>query len=1384
MRVTLKRLIQPTLFLLVMLATSCQNELLPVPTGTKVQTSRSIAPDHLTASQGREKIYLTWSLVEGAQRYLVYASDLMTPTESSFKLVTHVPASETPSCQIDVKPGTEAWYRVSAILANGKETVPCDSVLATSLAVPEITAIETDSSDATKISVYWNMSNCRNDTYRKQTEYEIVCTNAQDSSNFVKNSVRATDLGNTQYTVTGLQAHSSYKIKIIARTELGDEAESAELSAETLHQLQPPAPLMLEASRGTSKDKIQLSFVLPEKADIQLKEDGTFEQVPLLFAVYRKASSEPDDKWEELIDNAELLDEKGQKITADYPEDGGLTVYWADSSSDVVRGIMYDYKVQSKLDLSAYTSTQLKDYNYIETSKTVSCANASGWRLALPRISTKGFIQNKLEEDSTTYDSASVGFSMTWNNFILDSDTQNRTLASRYQYLLYETFTPFNCDKDDVSEDTKFLKDFASTEELSLFVRNFNLSIPPKDGGERGIYSYAVYIVSSELSSPFEDDPASLADVFDSATVATPLTVSDNAGSIKDFTVTGGYKDKFLISWTAESGMNYDLTYSESKDGIHVSSDVPVALGSIPTSGTVNVESRIESYAESGVTRTYRLTATPDGGTASPISNTSAPVDSLGTPDPKFSVSEISYDSITVSWKEVLAAKSYSIKMSDGTYIPLYLEGDEKNVEVTQTLSGDTYYSYTFLPEALGDTYRNASLSGEPIPVTVRATSEVSDFTDEIVWTRTLGPATEALSATVAQFYNFITVEWNEVEGARGYQLVRMRYQTDGSKWTPDEDDYEQFYIDADSLSVSSNGENYSAMTVTRSGTKLTLVDTQKDIPQADKETASQSAITQSRISWGIKIEYMVLPLLSEKDSFDGKTLSSSSLHGEKKLSLTSTESISTAGSTVGYGLNVRASKAESSQYIEIEWDKPYAESVNVMPLVYRKISGSSDSREILQSSRGLSKDTVSHQQACSTSNEKTKPWEYSVRYTSSTTQDSYSDSSPFAQSYIDALQEEVVSVAGDKYEPKAVGYLFYLPYFSVNNVPLGSEEGFTESVNWSKWNYSERANGPEDDGDTLAYTVWAKNKNNSSAWFQIASMTADGTVSVMADPGWYETDIANGKESVTLTPKNVSNESGCNNGLLKVQRDYKHYYMIRAQRKNSEGKTIYTYIGLDESVWTYRRISAEEFAKCVLLIMADAINQSGIDSGGNRNVGNFRIKHNSASKTIIYGTPDGNYTHAFYDLPGARNSKLISAFTINFPDSESRSAADGNAAYYFPTAQITVTHENKDLKTYNGSLSFTAGEQGHVGWTVLSDGVKTSWILSAAAKQDSGTQQTIALSSGNETLFKTIFPFGLGQNYDSKVTTYDSSRPPYQNNWWLIREGGTESDSFKLEEE
>ena len=199
---------------------SCQNELLPTPTGTREQTSREAAPEHFEASHGRQKIHLTWAATPGAQGYKIYASDLLTPTEDSFVQVTYIPQSDSPSAEIDVKPGSEAWYRISAILSNGNETVFSKCVRATSLATPEITDIQADSNDASRLTVFWNMSNCRDDTYRRNTEYTITCTSSEHTVSY---TVRAVQLDETEYTVTGLYPHTSYSCMVSARTELGDE---------------------------------------------------------------------------------------------------------------------------------------------------------------------------------------------------------------------------------------------------------------------------------------------------------------------------------------------------------------------------------------------------------------------------------------------------------------------------------------------------------------------------------------------------------------------------------------------------------------------------------------------------------------------------------------------------------------------------------------------------------------------------------------------------------------------------------------------------------------------------------------------------------------------------------------------------------------------------------------------------------------------------------------------------------------------------------------------------------------------------------------------------------------------------------------------------------
>lgn len=1372
---------------------SCQNELLPVPTGIKEQTSREAAPEHFVASHGRQKIHLSWSPVAGAQGYRIYASDLMTPTEESFVQVTYVTQSETPVAEIDVKPGSEAWYRVSAILSNGSETVASKSLRATSLATPEITDIQTDSDDATVLTVYWNMSNCRDDTYRKQTEYTITCISSIDT---VSRTVKATQLQETCFTMTGLMAHTSYSCKITARTEFGDESESSEISAETLHQLQPHAPIALSGSQGDDKDGITLSFKLPEKADLQRKDDGTFEKAPIKFTVYRRALG--DESWAKISDNPGIKKSDGSSLTAaNYPDDGGLDVSWKDTNVPQ-RGLIYEYKVQSYVDLAAFmadpahniasTSDLKAAYNYIETSSTVSSATTSGWRMAQPKLSTRNYEPTPSESEPGTYSSASLGLSFSWNNFLLESSVANSTLAAGYKFLLYETMSPFDCDPGKTGR-TCMVKSFSSIAEVNEYTQTFNLA--GGSSGARGMYSYTVYIVSESAPVPEIGSTTLPSDYYDKIESAPPIAVSDNAGTIEDFEVRGGYKDKFIISWKNQSGTTYSLTYTELVDGETVVSDVEV-FSNRTVSGSTGTETDefTQSSGSHGIERIYRLTATA-GSSSAPISETRFAY-SLGCPEPKFDSSNPYYDTITVRWEDVQAAESYKVQLAEDTPVEITTEGENANTRVSTDALGNKVYSYTFTEDQLGSRCRAADVSGTNMAVKVFATSVVDDTTAASVEARTLGPAQVGLETSVAQYYKSIMVGWKAVEGANAYQILRKRYTSNGSGgWMPDEDEWETFTFDPQTGNVVSNGEPYSAMTVTLSGDKYILKDSHAPIPAADKDSASQNARTQARIPWGIPIEYMVIPLRSTGDSFDGTKLSSSSLTVEgKKLSYTGLVSDSDfikKGSTVGYGLNVHAAKAESSREIQIKWTQPYTGGKSVKPLIYRRLKSSSEiytKNQIVDSSRGLKVTDTEHPQPCSTNEERTKPFEYAVKYIATSSDDSDStqnaeQNNPFVESYTDALSE----IPDTNGEPLAVGYLFHLPQFNVNNViNADGSEGFSESVNWSDWNYTERKNGPEDLDGKPAYTVWTKNKNNSSGWFQIASINRNGEVSFTQDPGWYETDIERSATGLTLTPSGVNNSTGTNNGLLKVQRDYRHYYMIRAQRVNSEGKTIYTYIGLDGNTWTYRRISAEEFAKNVLLIVADANHIAGQDTNsfqGKQGTFSTTVSYHSWSVPVYYDFTYNfdSYIHKFTKCIG--DEREVNSYLLLTSSKAGSGRSYDKKHYNFGESTFSVSGADEAIKnatSYQGSVTFSAGKpNSNYGITYYLEGNYTV----NEVKRDLPTIED------NKAQFESWFPFLLGGDLSKQDrSSYDTDYPCCNGSWWQVRDGGKENSEFKTEAE
>ena len=271
------------------------------------------------------------------------------------------------------------------------------------------------------------------------------------------------------------------------------------------------------------------------------------------------------------------------------------------------------------------------------------------------------------------------------------------------------------------------------------------------------------------------------------------------------------------------------------------------------------------------------------------------------------------------------------------------------------------------------------------------------------------------------------------------------------------------------------------------------------------------------------------------------------------------------------------------------------------------------------------------------------------------------------------------------------------------------------------------------------------------------------------------------GKTWVEIAPvfdlqdgQNVGSGGTNTSGMLKVLRNFKHYYRLVAYRKISEEKTVEATVGSDFSVYGYRNITDEEFAKSVSLILADAIFQCGISSGGGNsvsgNLGKFTIGHTGGTKTVYWGTDGADYQHIFQGgSPSDKDNPFASCFILKFNKIEQRSAVDGNTLYHLPETEIDVTTEKFDgdktyPSSYSGKFSISVGAAGDKGWTPVSDRVKTSWILTI--KKDGEVVKSI--TEENKDKFLEWFPYDIGTSHGSEVKTFNSAIPVYQSpSWW-----------------
>ena len=514
----------------------------------------------------------------------------------------------------------------------------------------------------------------------------------------------------------------------------------------------------------------------------------------------------------------------------------------------------------------------------------------------------------------------------------------------------------------------------------------------------------------------------------------------------------------------------------------------------------------------------------------------------------------------------------------------------------------------------------------------------------------------------------------------------------------------------------------------------------------------------------GIKYTYTVLPVLKADDA---ATISESledevKLTGEKYANL---NKVQTIGYTAGYGLNLEASKAEYTDRVVLTWDIPTNnDKKERYPIIYYKAKNASSwtkVKDLTDSKRNYYVfDSIP-------SADRLEPLEFAVTYNGSFATASATDPTDKAYKKYLAKIENAQIVAG---EAKSIGYMFTLPAITGTKT---EETDYSEKALWKTYNTESdvaRAVGPE------SYTLSLKNLNNNADYKSLVAYDKDGENGTVTTYGWADATItqnnATGTTTRTVTVKpnflNTDAGAGVHNGLLKVQRDYKHWYQITASRTSKAdyykfssfddekiAKPASTIVAHSED-YACRKITDKEFAKCIGLIICDAINKTSVSSGGSNTCagnagGAFYLEHTSTTKTVKWGTNNGNYQHIFDSgNVGDTTKPIISGWTIKLDNAAHRRSADGHNLYYLctnndDTGGMKVFHET-GFASYGGAsdspttVNFTMGEQGSKGVSGASDGVKTSWKYEFYKN----STKLIDISS-NQTSFKIWFPFDIG---------------------------------------
>lgn len=1165
----------------------CKNNLLPRPdlgTGSLIDVGSAWgAPQGVTASQGlKGKIDLQWTPVKKAVRYYIYKAD--TPFSNYVQIGET--SDSTASYSVVVSAGTDAYFKLKAVDINGKESSFSTAVRGTSLARPVISDIVGDSEAGdTSVTVYWYMNNL--DAYSDNVRYDVVCL---DSSG--KEQLRiSVSSGKTEALVSGLVPNTSYLYKVEAYnvTDQSLVEESDAMTAQTARRLRPDAPESLTVSQGLYSDKVSVSFNLPGMVDVAV-EKNVYEQKPLYFKIYRKLVDEEDSSYIPVCSYFGAYEANagesgicfaGQYTpdTPDSPYKPGASVVWEDTN--VERGRQYVYKVQSYAD----------NVSNLVTSDLSSQAG-TGWP-----VSTASYqMKNVVYTDDTE---AGVHVrAMLQGTLVFDAKGLDDDYAFDLSYSVNK-IDPF----------TGALKEPAETVQLSTGLTRsqleesfYNVELPEGEGN----YSFVVKITNKKSGWNEEIKSSNSRYIVEDLN---PLMV-ENA-FVRD-----GFVDKFEIGFTRYPVNSYRLEYrldTEDENSYKLITEIK-ATGESESGLAGTSEEYVYSFTatddgnytvKSGVALKFKITPVDSKGKSGVPYSFDQVFYTLGTPVVSFDTLTVSQDSLTVSWPEIEKATSYVVSykypgvsentkvMRNGEFITFAqaYEADTKIIPVAKE-DGDpgvvNTLSCTF-EKPIG--YDYMAYSGKDVTVTVKAINETRQTqTTGTAATRTLGPAATGVSATVAANEKSIDVRWKKVPGATGYLIARTRYgatNTDDSRSTDGEFVY---FYDGSTLSVVGQDITLNpSIKVTPDGDTFTLADTYTDSTGVEpQDTTYKFRIEQDKLGWGYPYRYQVIPVKTSVPVFsrDGENISLCTVDDVVFLDADKNYVV---GSAIGYGLDVKATKAESADTVTVTWTKPYMGGTGTLkPVLLRVESGTSETSWTTYSQADFetegSKATV---HLSGDGANRNKAYDYVVKYVPD-------GSSGFTYSPLAAYTE---AQKGDSSldEPANKGYFFSVvgAEASKTDIKDGGASTFAEELAITPYNWTERKNGPE------KYKVYVKNNNIDGNYNLVATIPVNkesyGTPAVNVS----DINVTVSGSRLRFTPVFSGDVHG---GLLKVLRDYKHYYKIEAVRtiKDSDGveTEITAVLGDDDSIWGARQITAKEFSRCATLVLSYGIHKSVENQG------------------------------------------------------------------------------------------------------------------------------------------------------------------------------------------